>query len=77
MTDWTLAAIKASNLSLEGYCQNQRCKHFFVFNLNRLIAIAGPDYIVPEIIPGMTCTECGDQLKTALAMTPPITNISQ
>jgi hypothetical protein len=34
MTDWTLAAIKASHLSLEAYCQTEGCKHFFVFDLD-------------------------------------------
>ena len=64
MTDWTLAAIKASRLSLEGYCQAEGCKHFCVFDLDRLIELAGPDYIIPEIIPGMVCTECGGDLKS-------------
>jgi hypothetical protein len=71
MTDWTLATIKANNLSLEAYCQTEGCKNFFVFDLDQLIARAGPDYIVPEVIPGMVCTECGGELKTALAMMPP------
>jgi hypothetical protein len=71
MTDWALAAMKAGNLSLEGHCQAEGCKHFVVFDLERLIELAGPDYIVPEIIPGMVCTECGGDLKSTLAMTPP------
>jgi hypothetical protein len=71
MTDWTLAAIKANNFSLEAYCQDEGCKIFFVFDLDRLIGLAGPDYIIPEIIPGMVCTECGGALKSVLAMTPP------
>jgi hypothetical protein len=71
MTDWTLAAIKTSNLSLEACCQAEGCRNFFVFDLDRLIARVGPDYIVPEIIPDMVCTECGGELKTALAMMPP------
>jgi hypothetical protein len=71
MTDWTLAAIKANNLVLEAYCQTEGCKHFFVFDLDRLIEIAGPDYMIPEIIPDMVCTECGGELKSALAMMPP------
>jgi hypothetical protein len=72
MASWTLAAIKANNLSLEAYCQTRDCKHFFVFDLDRLIEIVGPDYAVPEIIPDMACTECGGHLKTALAMMPPV-----
>ena len=71
MSDWTLAAINANNLSLEAYCQTEGCRHFFVFDVDRLIALAGPDYVMPEIIPEMVCTECGGALKTALAMMPP------
>ena len=54
MTDRTLAAIKASSLLLEAYCQAESCKHFFVFDLDQLIAIVGPDYAVPEIVPDIT-----------------------
>jgi hypothetical protein len=71
MSEWTLAAVKANNLSLEAYCQTEGCKHFFVFDLDRLIAIAGAEYVVPDIIPDMACTECGGPLKTALAMKRP------
>lgn len=71
MTDWTLAAIKANDLSLEAYCQTEGCKHFFVFDIDRLIELAGPGYTIPEIIPGMACTECGGELKSALATRPP------
>ncbi len=70
MTNWTLAAIKAKNLMLEAYCQTEDCRHFFVFDLDRLIEIAGPNYMIPEIIPDMVCTECGGELKSALAMMP-------
>jgi hypothetical protein len=71
MTDWTLASIKSRNLALEGYCQTEGCKRFFTFDLDRLIGLAGPDYIVPDFIPDMVCTECGGPLKTMLAMAPP------
>ena len=71
MTDWTLGAIKARNLALEGYCQTEGCKRFFTFDVDRLIALAGPDYLVPDFIPDMTCSECGGRLKTMLAMIPP------
>lgn len=71
MTDWTLAAIKARNLSLEGYCQTGGCGRFFVFDLDQLIATVGQDYIVPAFIPDMVCSECGGQLKSALGMAPP------
>ena len=42
-----------------------------MFNLDNLIASAGPDYVVPEIIPGMVCTACGGDLKFKLGMMPP------
>ena len=70
-TTWTLGAIKQRNLALEGYCQTDGCGHFYVFNLDNLIASAGPDYVVPEIIPGMVCTACGGDLKFKLGMMPP------
>ena len=46
MTTWTLGAIKKRNLVLEGYCQSDGCGNFFVFNVDRLIASAGADYLV-------------------------------
>jgi hypothetical protein len=36
-----------------------------------LIASAGPDYVVPEILPGIVCRECGGDLKFKLIMMPP------
>ncbi len=71
MTAWTLRAIKQRNLVLEGYCQSDGCKNFYVFDIDGLIASAGPDYLVPEILPGITCTACGGALKAKLAMMPP------
>jgi hypothetical protein len=68
MTAWTLGDIKQRNLDLEGYCQSDGCGHFYVFKLDDLIASAGLDYIVPEILPGVTCTACGGPLKFKLAM---------
>ena len=70
-TSWTLGAIKDRNLALEGYCQNEGCGRFYVFNVHNLIASAGADYVVPEILPGIECTECGGHLKFKLAMLPP------
>src|SRR5437588_7894842 len=52
MTTWTLGAIKKRDLVLEGYCQSDGCGNFFVFNVDHLIASAGADYLVPEILPG-------------------------
>ena len=70
-TTWTLGAIKQRNLALEGHCVKKGCGHFYVFNVNQLIASAGADYLVPEIIPGMACTACGGALEFKLAMMPP------
>jgi hypothetical protein len=68
---WTLGAIKQRNLALEGYCVTEGCGHFYAFNVDELIASAGPDYVVPEIIPGMVCTACGGALEFKLAMVRP------
>ena len=70
-TTWTLGAIKERNLALEGYCATKGCGHFYGFNLDQLIASAGADYLVPEIVPGMACTACGGALEFKLAMMPP------
>ena len=71
LTAWTLGAIKESNLALEGYCQTDGCGRFYVFDVDNLIDSAGADYLVPEILPGIECTECGGHLKFKLAMIPP------
>ena len=42
-----------------------------MFDVDNLIANAGADYVVPEILPGIDCKECGGALKFMLAMTPP------
>ena len=70
-TTWTLGAIKEHNLALEGYCVTQGCGHFYAFNVDNVIASAGEDYLVPEIVPGMVCTACGGALEFKLAMVPP------
>lgn len=70
LTSWTLGAIKARNLALEGYCQTEGCGHFYIFSIDDLIASAGPDYIVPEILPGVECSACGGPLKFMLALPP-------
>jgi hypothetical protein len=56
--------------SEKGYCQTEGCGHFYVFNVDHLIASAGPDYLVPEILPGVVCRVCGGDLKFKLAMMP-------
>ena len=70
-TTWSLGAIKERSLALEGYCVTKGCGRFYVFNVDELIASAGADYLVPEIIPGMVCTACGGALEFKLAMSPP------
>jgi hypothetical protein len=70
-TTWTLAAIKQHNLTVDGHCETPGCGHFWEFNLDKLIAIAGPDYLMPEIIPGMRCSACGGALRFKLGMTRP------
>ena len=70
-TSWTLGAIKAQNLSLEGYCQTAGCGRFYAFDVDDLIASVGPGYVVPEILPTIECSACGGALKSKLAMLPP------
>jgi hypothetical protein len=70
-TTWTLAAIKQRNLALEGYCQTKGCGHFYAFNVDDLIASAGPDYMVPEILPGVVFSRCSGDLRFKLAMMTP------
>ena len=71
LTSWTLAAIKARGLAIEGYCQTEGCRQFYAFNLDRLIESAGGGYAVPEYLPGMTCKICGGPLKFMPASAPP------
>ena len=71
LTTWTLEAIKRRNLALDGHCELPGCGHFVEFELAALIAAAGPDYLVPEIIPGLACAQCGGALKFKLGMTRP------
>jgi hypothetical protein len=68
-TTWTLAAIKQRNLTVDGHYETPGCGHFYEFNLDTLIETAGPDYLMPEIIPGMTCSACGGALQFKLGMT--------
>ena len=70
-TSWTLAAIKARGLALEGYGETEGCGHFYTFSVDGLIESAGADYAVPEYLRGITCNACGGRLKFKLAMVPP------
>jgi hypothetical protein len=72
-TTWTLGAIKKRYMALEGYCETEACGHFYVFNVDTLIEGFGAEYLVPEYLPGITCSECGGRLKFKLAMVPPET----
>ncbi len=70
-TPWTLGAIKKRNMALEGYCETEACGQFYAFDVNRLIEDFGAEYLVPEYLPDITCSECGGRLKFKLAMVPP------
>jgi len=66
-SDWTLKDVKETHLSLEGKCQTEGCNNFFVFDVDKLMELRGPDYRLPKILPTV-CAECGGQLKMELAM---------
>jgi len=70
-TTWTLGAIKKRNMVLEGYCETEACGHFYVFHVDTLIESFGTECLVPEYLPGITCSECGGRLKFKLAMVSP------
>jgi len=70
-TTWTLGAIKARGFHLEGQCVAEGCGWFAIFDLDRLIDAAGPDYVMPELIPDVDCQLCGGRLKFVLAMLHP------
>lgn len=70
LTTWTLGAIKKRNMALEGYCETSGCGHFLVFNVDALIERFGAEWVVPEYLPGITCSECDGPLKFKLAMVP-------
>lgn len=68
LTTWTLGAIKKRNMALEGYCETPGCGHFYVFDVDGLIEGSGAQYLVPEYLPGITCSACGGRLKFKLGM---------
>jgi len=70
-TTWTLGAIKARGFHLEGQCVAPGCGWFAIFDLDGLIDAAGPDYVMPELIPDVNCQLCGGRLKFVLAMLHP------
>ena len=71
LTTWTLGAIKGAQPCARGLLPDRRLWRFYVFDVDNLIATAGADYVVPDILPGVACTECGGALKFKLAMVPP------
>ncbi len=71
LTTWTLGAIKQRNMVPEGYCEIEGCGRFYVFDIDGLIEGFGAEWLVPEYLPGITCSECGGRLKFKLAMMPP------
>ncbi|MEX0842419.1 MAG: hypothetical protein WD039_09075 [Xanthobacteraceae bacterium] len=56
---WTLARVRDMHSQLEGRCQAEDCGWFGVFDLDRLIDQLGPDWELPENVPGMVCGVCG------------------
>ena len=67
MSDWTLGAVQARGMQLEASCKNEGCRHFYVFELGRLVEMVGADYLISDI-PPMTCEHCGAPLTIELAM---------
>lgn len=70
LTKWTLGAIKARSMALEGYCETPGCGQFYVFKVEELIEGFGAEWLVPEILPA-TCQQCGGRLRFKLAMMTP------
>jgi hypothetical protein len=58
MSDWTLGAVKARNMEIVALCDQESCRHMFVFDLDALIEGVGPDYRLDDI-PPMACRHCG------------------
>ena len=58
MSDWTLGAVKERNMEIVTLCEQEGCRHLFVFNLDQLIEGVGPDYPLADI-PPMPCRKCG------------------
>jgi hypothetical protein len=58
MSDWTLGLVKARNIEIVALCEQEACKHLFVFDLDGLIESVGADYPVAEI-PPLSCPRCG------------------
>ena len=70
MSDWTLGAVKARNMEINALCEQDGCRHLFVFNLDRLIEGVGTDYPLADI-PAMACPKCGSPLAIRLSFADP------
>ena len=66
------APSSSQTLRWRKFPNGERAAAFYAFNLDDLIASAGPDYeVLPDILPGVVCRQCGGDLKFKLAMIPP------
>jgi hypothetical protein len=71
MSDWTFGAIKARHMAINALCEQEDCRHLFVFDLDQLIAGVGPDFALDDI-PPMACPQCGESpLTIRLSFTDP------
>ena len=73
MSDWTLGAVKARNMEIVALCEQEGCRHLFVFNLAQLIEGVGPDFALDDI-PSMECPQCGERpltIRLSFADPPP------
>ncbi len=73
MSDWTLGAIKTRHMEINALCEQEGCRHLFVFNLDQLIAGVGPDFALDDI-PPMACPQCGESpliIRLSFADPPP------
>jgi hypothetical protein len=53
VSDWTLGAVKARNMEIVALCEQEGCRHMFVFNLDELIEGVGADYKLADIPPAL------------------------
>ena len=51
MSDWTLGAIKARNMEIVALCEQESCRHLFIFDLDQLIEGVGGDYKLADFPP--------------------------
>ncbi len=70
MSDWTLGAVKARNMEINALCEQEGCRHLFIFNLDQLIEGVGLDYAIADI-PPMACPQCGGPLAIRLSFAEP------